>query len=532
MDYQLIIPMSGLGSRFIKSGYKTPKFLIEIDNKPIISHILDAYPYLEKVFFICNKEQLENKKLDLKNKLFKIKKNATIFSIESHKKGPVFSLIQIIDQLDPNLKTIVNYCDFGWKWDFSSFEKHIKDTNCDGCLVSYKGFHPHMTKNTNYGYSKTIGLNVINIQEKKSFTKDPMNEYASSGTYFFKTARLMGKYLNKSIENNLEVNGEYYVSLSFLPMINDKLKVNVYEIEKFLQWGTPEDLEEYLWYSSAFQEKSIKNKKNKETNNGVLIIPAAGLGKRFSKEGYLNPKPLIKVSNKPMLLQVLNYLPEFKFKHFVLREKMKNVSDLIIEIKDKDPKIKFHLIKERTKGQLISCLKAVNNINLKLPLTIAACDNGMLYDYHKLNKLYNDKSIDIIVWGSEGYPGAIKNPEMYSWIEHKNYIINSIKEKKIFKNKFKDPSLIGTFSFSSGQLFIDLANEIINEKKTINDEFYVDSCINYGIRRGLKVVYFKVNYFLCWGTPEDLKIYNYWQYYFNKNNDHPYKKEYDMDYLS
>ena len=33
---QLVIPMSGIGQRFIKAGYKTPKPLLEIENKPII----------------------------------------------------------------------------------------------------------------------------------------------------------------------------------------------------------------------------------------------------------------------------------------------------------------------------------------------------------------------------------------------------------------------------------------------------------------------------------------------------------------
>ena len=531
MDLQLIIPMSGFGSRFINAGYQIPKFLIEIENKPIIKHIIDSFPELKSVVFICNKDHLKSEKLDLRKKLLNIKNDAKIYSIEPHKKGPVYSLIKVLDKLNPNLQTIVNYCDFGWEWNFSLFEKHIKDTDCDGCLVSYKGFHPHMMRNTNYGYSKTSGLNVIDIREKNSFTQNPMKEYASSGTYYFKTAKLMKKYLKKTIENNLEINGEFYVSMSFLPMIKDKLKVNVFEIEKFLQWGTPEDLEEYLWYSRAFKEKSKYLKNEKDFKNGVLIIPAAGLGKRFSEEGYKIPKPLIQVSSKPMVLQVLNYLPEFKFKHFVLREEMKNVSDLVLKIKNKYPKAQCHLIKNKTNGQLISCLKAVSQINLKLPLTISACDNGMLYDKNKLSKLFKDKSIDIIVWGTEGYPGAIHNPEMYSWIDHTNNQISRISVKKTFKNKFKDPLLIGTFTFSSGNLFVDLAKELIEDNKKINDEFYVDSCINYGIRKGLKVIYFNVNYFLCWGTPKDLMIFNYWLDFFNQNNDHPYKKQNDIDYF-
>jgi UTP-glucose-1-phosphate uridylyltransferase len=35
-NIQLIIPMSGIGKRFIDSGYEDPKPLILVDDKPII----------------------------------------------------------------------------------------------------------------------------------------------------------------------------------------------------------------------------------------------------------------------------------------------------------------------------------------------------------------------------------------------------------------------------------------------------------------------------------------------------------------
>ena len=34
----IIVPMSGIGKRFIDAGYKDPKPLIVIDGKPIIEH--------------------------------------------------------------------------------------------------------------------------------------------------------------------------------------------------------------------------------------------------------------------------------------------------------------------------------------------------------------------------------------------------------------------------------------------------------------------------------------------------------------
>ena len=39
-----------------------------------------------------------------------------------------------------------------------------------------------------------------------------------------------------------------------------------------------------------------------------IIIPLGGKGERFVKEGYLQPKPLIKILNKEMIFYVLDNL--------------------------------------------------------------------------------------------------------------------------------------------------------------------------------------------------------------------------------
>ena len=57
---QIVIPMSGFGERFRQAGYKIPKPLIEIDDKPIIAHVIDMFPGEENFLFICNSEHLSH----------------------------------------------------------------------------------------------------------------------------------------------------------------------------------------------------------------------------------------------------------------------------------------------------------------------------------------------------------------------------------------------------------------------------------------------------------------------------------------
>ena len=48
---------------------------------------------------------------------------------------------------------------------------------------------------------------------------------------------------------------------------------------------------------------------------------------------------------------------------------------------------------------------------------------------------------------------------------------------------------------------------MIKNNERINNEFYVDKCIDNLIEIGKKVYAFEVEEFHCWGTPEELKTY-------------------------
>jgi len=55
--------MSGFGERFRAAGYVIPKPLIQVEGKPIVGHILDMFPNVENVYFVCNEEHFLKKAL-------------------------------------------------------------------------------------------------------------------------------------------------------------------------------------------------------------------------------------------------------------------------------------------------------------------------------------------------------------------------------------------------------------------------------------------------------------------------------------
>ena len=307
-NIQLIIPMSGIGKRFIDAGYEETKSLIDVDGYPIIKHVVDLFPGVKDVIFICNDIHL--KQTNMRKILNDISPNCRIFEVVNNTKGPINAIHQIFDFIDNNKQTIVSYCDYGTYWNFENFINYVNNKNLDGAIPCYTGFHPHMLGSDNYAFCKESNMELIQIKEKEPFTDNKINEYASNGTYYFKSGYLLKEYSQKLIDLDININGEYYVSLLYNLLINDGLKVGIFEIENMLQWGTPYDLENYKGWSKYFSNINVPQIKIKNPPNTTLILPMAGKGSRFTEEGYDLPKPLLDVDGLPMILQAVDCLPE------------------------------------------------------------------------------------------------------------------------------------------------------------------------------------------------------------------------------
>lgn len=519
--------MSGVGQRFIDAGYKTPKPLIEIDGKTIIEHVCDLFPGEEKFTFICNSKHLAE--TEMRQILRRIKPKSNIIEIPMHKKGPVYAVTMIQDLIDDFEEVIINYCDFGTYWDYTDFLRHTRSRLADGAIPSYKGFHPHMLGTTNYAFIREDKQWLKQIKEKEPFTKNRMNEFASNGTYYFKKGKFVKKYFKKLIRNDINLNGEFYVSLVYNLMVEDNLSISVYNIQHMLQWGTPSDVEEYKTWSKYFSNVLINNNNTIPKNNSTTLIPLAGRGSRFSNLGYKDPKPLIKVSGKPMIIQAANSLPKSNNNIFVtLEEHLKNYPLENVLTKEY-PNSKIISINEVTEGQAITCSLGLNDADKNNSLLIAATDNGMLFNSEDFESLTNDLSVDAIIFTFRNHVSSNNNPHMYGWVRtiNKNDAVEVSVKTPISDNPFNDHAIVGTFWFRNVDLYNIGLKKMINDNIRVNNEFYVDSLMGVLIKLKYKIKIFEVNDYICWGTPNDYQTFNYWQSFFHKVSWHPYKLESD-----
>ena len=526
MDMQVVIPMSGFGERFLRAGYTVPKPMIPVHGRPIIGHVVDMFPGVDDIIFICNRQHLETPAYRMRETLARLCPGGRIFAVEPHKLGPVHAVLKASALLDPARPTIINYCDFNCYWDFSHFAHYVEQLGVDGAIPAYTGFHPHMLGSTSYAYVCEMGGWVEDIQEKTPYTDEPMREYASSGTYYFKSGAMAVEYCQRAIEEGLALNGEYYASLVYKPMLRDKRKVIVYPLQHFMQWGTPEDLETYLGWSRAFEHLGgIAPRRARQA--GAVMVPMAGAGSRFVREGYALPKPLIPVSGVPMVVQAARDLPQGDRLVFVVRRDMPSLASITTALLRDFPSSCIKVLDALTDGQARTCLLALDEVDDDQPLTIGACDNGVLYDVDRFEGLMADPDVDVIVWAARRHPNAARRPEMYGWIDLVGEDIRAVAVKKPLSNPASDPIIIGTFTFKRAADFRRSAERSVARNAQVSGEYYIDTCINDAVALGLRCVPMEVDAYLCWGTPDELRTFEYWQSCFHKWGSHPYRLEKD-----
>ncbi len=519
--------MSGFGERFRAAGYALPKPLIEVDGKPIIAHVIDMFPGETDFLFICNQEHLNNREYMMAEKIRRYCPQGRIVGIEPHREGPIGAVLRARQFIKPSEPVVVNYCDFTCYWDWDDFKRFVSETACAGAIPAYRGFHPHSLGSTYYAYMREKDLWLEDIQEKKPFTDAPLQEFASSGTYYFESGQLCIDAFQGVVDQKLLVGGEYYASMSYKILLGRSASVAVYELQHFMQWGTPQDLEEYQGWSAAFRRLAFDSGR-RSRQSGVVLVPMAGYGKRFSDDGYVLPKPLIPVSGRPMVIQATRDLPDAPATRFVLRRDTPGLEEIQRKLRTSFVDASVLVLDEGTQGQAITARMGLEGLDDDAPITIGACDNAMLYDPKRFEALMDSGGADVLVWVVRGHADGKLRPTMFGWVEAgSDGRVTGVRVKQAPGDPARDPMIVGAFTFRRKSDFDRACARLVARDGRVNGEFYIDSMMDDVVALGLDCRLFEIDHYLGWGTPNDLKRFEYWQSCFHKWKSHPYRLERD-----
>lgn len=229
MKPNLLIPMAGLGQRFINQGFHMPKPLIMVDNQHIIDWSFKSINHEDyNLIFITRKEQCNSFGLDevLKQKFGQ---DITILKLDHMTEGTVCSCLFAEELINNDAPLVIYTLDVYFE---PCFDINKINQDDDGHILVFK------SNNKAYSYVELDENNFV----IKTAEKDVISENAAVGIYYFKHGSKFVEKAKEMISKNLRTNNEFYVSPLYNLLVEDNLKISVSQVDKMYLMGTPEEL--------------------------------------------------------------------------------------------------------------------------------------------------------------------------------------------------------------------------------------------------------------------------------------------------
>lgn len=233
-----------------------------------------------------------------------------------------------------------------------------------------------------------------------------------------------------------------------------------------------------------------------------IIIPIGGIGKRFTDNGYKDPKPLIKIFEKHMIEYVLTNLVTTKDdKIFIIYNSNLDKYNFLNIISTFYPHIKLITINRETCGAaetlMLGIEQIIKNYSHDKKCLIMDCDTFYTQDIVGLFRDIEDNAVFYTIKESE--------PPIYSYIELSGKQIVNIAEKK----KISNNANTGAYAFSDINILYDYCKKVIENNVRFNGEAYTSCVISLMIKDGLifEGIELDNNYVFSLGTPHDVEEY-------------------------
>ena len=159
-----------------------------------------------------------------------------------------------------------------------------------------------------------------------------------------------------------------------------------------------------------------------------------------------------------------------------------------------------------------------------LDLFIAGGLEGNMLLVNNGDGYYTDATNDLVQMNEVCWSGQWLD------VDAEDNIINVGVKEFTGDNPLDKHAITGTMFFKDKEVYLSSLSRLYENNTRTNGEFYIDNLLNEAIRLGYRVKNFEVDEYICWGTPNDLETYRYWQTFFNKVNWHPY--DYNTDYFT
>jgi hypothetical protein len=178
--------------------------------------------------------------------------------------------------------------------------------------------------------------------------------------------------------------------------------------------------------------------------------------------------------------------------------------------------IKIHTVSGLTKGQAASALIALES-EANGNCIIGTCDSLV---FPKESEILPARGKTLGVWVTKPSEFAIRHPEQFGWVNlDANGVVSGSWVKKEPSTQNERFVITGTFYFGDKLDSIDLLKEFLAQGNTVNNEYYLDSLLEFAKQKNWQVYGLLPEWFISLGTPDEYETYIYWEELFNARPD-------------
>jgi HAD superfamily hydrolase (TIGR01509 family) len=231
-----------------------------------------------------------------------------------------------------------------------------------------------------------------------------------------------------------------------------------------------------------------------------IIIPLGGKGERFSKKGFIQPKPLIPILDKTMIQYVIDHLTiSPKDNIFIIYNTQLDDFSFSTFIRHTYPHIHLIQIHQQTKGAVetlyIGIQEILSNYSYHPKCLILDCDT---FYTSSICHCFNENTVF--------YTKNTEETPIYSYIVlNEENTITLIKEKE----KISDNANTGAYAFTDIHVLQSFCSHVLEKHITANGEPYTSCVISEMIQSGIlfKGVELNTSNVFSLGTPNAVKEY-------------------------
>jgi NDP-sugar pyrophosphorylase family protein len=259
---QLVVPMAGLGERFRSAGFALPKPLVPVDGVPmVVRAVWECPPAHHLVFVVCADHVRQFQIDDVLRQYFPECRLVTTPVVTP---GQACTVRLAVDELDPHEAVLVAACDNSHLYDADALERVTSDENFDCLIWTYRHDSRVLRRPEAHGWVRTRGntTHVEHVSCKRPLSTTPMEDHAITGCFWFRNAGQMLAAIDAQVATTERVGNEFYLDETPNVLLRQGANVGVFEVDKYIGWGTPDDLEDYERWGRYFAGRGCELVRN------------------------------------------------------------------------------------------------------------------------------------------------------------------------------------------------------------------------------------------------------------------------------